>query len=69
MYQNELEIAIDDHYSTFRMKNDQMKNQHSAMKFWNVSWMVGGVAGVATILAPYAAGVAVLSLIRSIITK
>lgn len=64
MYQNELEIAIDDHYSTFRMKNDRMKNQHSAIGI--LSWMVGGVAGVATILAPYAAGVAVLSLIRSI---
>lgn len=53
------------------MRNDQMKNQHSAIKYWwNVSWMAGGVAGlgagVATILAPYAAGVAVLSLIRSI---
>lgn len=71
MYQNELETAIDQHYSTFRMKNDQMKSQQSAIKYWwNVSWMAGGVAGlgagVAAILAPYAAGVAVLSLIRSI---
>lgn len=69
--QNELEIAIDDHYSNFRMKNERMKNQHSSINYWwNVSWMAGGVvglgAGVATILAPYAAGFAVLSLIRSI---
>lgn len=70
MYQNELEMAIEDHYATFCMKNDQIKNQQSTMKhWWNASCMAGGVAGlgagVAVILAPYAAGFAVLSLMRS----
>lgn len=71
MYQNQLELAIDDHYSTFCTKNDQIRNQQSTMKYWwNASCMAGGVAGmgagVAVILAPYAAGFAVLSLMRSI---
>lgn len=71
MYQDELEVSIDNHYLTFCMKNDQMRNQNSKIKYWyNASCMAGGVAGlgagVAVILAPYAAGVAVLSLIRSI---
>lgn len=70
-YQNGLEIAIDEQYSTFQKKNDRLKSQHSVIKhWWKVSCMAGGVAGlsagVAAILAPYAAGVAVLSLIRSI---
>lgn len=71
LYQNKLEMAIDDHYLSFRMKNDRMKSQHSVIRYWwNVSCIAGGVAGlgagVAVILAPYAAGIAVLSLIRSI---
>lgn len=70
MYQIELEMVIDDYYLTFCMKNDQMKNQQSTMKYWWVSCMAGGVAGLgagaAVILAPYAAGFAVLSLMRSI---
>lgn len=71
MYQYELEMSIDELYSTFCMKNNQMKAQHSAIKYWwNLSCMAGGVAGmgagVAVILAPYAAGFAVLSLMRSI---